>query len=337
MSEANYRLKRDLVVDVDNECVTYRGHQIDFKADSKEPYKLLKTLVNEYPFRRKTHFLVEAAWNEVNKSNIALFYKKIQIIRASLPGGIALEGGRAKGYVLKVADGESEETPKDVQGQRPNSIVDRTWNRAMQLITNATRSITIVDSHYSEYRVLSAWVKEAADNLESIRGASKRRLKLSIYMTSPKTNFGAHRQLEVKRPSGSIDTYKRRLRGSHSSADGRAYEKKFAECVEGLIDLDEDEEVSVTVRIYEYPAMPSTRMIVVDGCHYLFGWYPLWKHNPSYPCLYLNDIDLPNEESRLVDALRGQINNIHKISDIVYPLPKRPSGSRHKTQVHQSD
>jgi hypothetical protein len=175
-------------------------------------------------------------------------------------------------------------------------------------ISSAKKSIVIVDSYFDEASNLSSWVRAALD-------AGAKTLDVSVYLVSRETLFGAQRRKEQQKilannlSASDIEA----LTNPVTDDQLQEYREDFASHVREIRRrLSQYKQVNLAV--YEYPAMPSIRLIVVDDTTFVFGWFPLSAFNPEYMCFCLHDHPLADSDHEVVSRLREQLENIRAIS-----------------------
>ena len=196
------------------------------------------------------------------------------------------------------------------------------WADAHPIISSAKKSVVIVDTFLvNEVGQIQACVQEAASNLQD--GSI---LTVSVYMADPERIFGAQRIREKEHlgTEGDNETnrtirlneFKKTLHSEISSDDRDRHKEKFSESVREIgshvCSLQK-----VYAAIYMYPTMPTIRIFLIDDVDFIFGWFPLDRSNPGYPCCHLKDSELDGADKELAKELRQQVKIIHAISDKV--------------------
>jgi transcriptional regulator with XRE-family HTH domain len=182
-----------------------------------------------------------------------------------------------------------------------------TWAEVDRFIASAKKSIVIIDSFFSEFARLGLLVQQA------VRDEGKD-LKIRIYMASPEKDFGAQRKKEMGQLADRRNSYKELLAAELSDDERDSYEDRFHDYEAGIRE-HLGKYPGVAIEVFEYPCMPSIRIIVVDGKHFVFGWFPLLAQNPTQACFYLEDAGLSGADVDLRDNLSRQIKNVEMISD----------------------
>jgi hypothetical protein len=193
------------------------------------------------------------------------------------------------------------------------------WAVAVRKMSKAERSILILDVFFSEHTMLRKCVADALKMKSDVikQGQSSGRLEISVYMTSPSVNFGAQRNKEIEGPdidnAAYIEMLKQKI--SDKGVEHVDYKRDFKRYAARLRQIQKKYKHAIDLKVFEYFAMPSIRLIVVDDTHFIFGWFPLWEQNPTYFCLYLeDDRNLKGADEEVVNCLRGQIDNFKAIS-----------------------
>lgn len=168
-------------------------------------------------------------------------------------------------------------------------------------VSNAKKSIEVIDSNCSEWHFLSVRAREAVEG-----GADN--LVVSVYMLDPKQKFGAQREIE-KQPF--LQRAATRPEGFYQNQ----YQHKYEENVRDIRDAIEMVKLPsgkpVDVHFYTYPTMPCLRVIIVDDSQFIFGWFPLGALNPNHPCFFLSASSiLTKSDERVLFYLKNQINEI---------------------------
>jgi hypothetical protein len=195
------------------------------------------------------------------------------------------------------------------------------WSETYPTISSAKKSIVIVDSFLvNEVGPIETCVKNA------VAQPGVGRLAISIYMASPKREFGAQRVREKEGPHTSNE-YKQALESPISTADWNAHIDRFnlslREIRSHIATLP-----GVDLEIRTYPTMPTTRIFVIDDIDYFFGWFPLLNGNPAYSCCHLRDDGVDKAGKTLAKALHDQVEIIHSISDRAELEPRRVDEGR---------
>jgi hypothetical protein len=171
------------------------------------------------------------------------------------------------------------------------------WSEANSTIGNASTSLLIIDSIYSEYGVLNSLLN---NTLKSDAVG----LMIEVFMMDPLRIFGAQRLREFIPQSASNI-------GLHT--DVTEQEKGI---YRGGLDYMTGRLMAFrpNSKVYVYPTMPAVRQIVVDNRHHFFGWFPLFAMNPGFPCLYLDAWNLRRGDSVVLDGLKKQAKNVRDVS-----------------------
>lgn len=318
-------LRQELIVDVKNCRATYRGSPLEISPNTPFPFRMLACLREAFPSRVNKETLIEQVWHSEEGSDDSSYYKLRAAVDSALrPHGLALSMPWRLGMSLEVL--HESEIPV-AQGNRigevdyPSKVVVYgTWEPSKEVMSKAEQSITIVDSFYSEYWDLDLCVGRAIQRKqsESRLDSENKKLEISVYMTSPATDFGVQRGKEIERLAEDKETCIELMKKQISDDEREDYRIDFKGFIKGLRLISNARPSELTLKIYEYFAMPSTRLIVVDDRHFFFGWFPLWEHNPRYFCLYLEENSLEGADRELVRRLRGQIENVSSISKLAY-------------------
>jgi len=197
--------------------------------------------------------------------------------------------------------------------------VFETWNDPSIIaeILGARYSVRIIDSYFDQSADLGHWAKE-------ILNAGAKNLEVSIYMVSHQTPFGAQRDRERKKhvSSQDIEQYKKVLWNEVKQADKDAYERAIGVYRDALMEHDQLCDERIWLRIFEYPTMPSMRLIIIDDEAFFFGWFPLRAHNPPFICFSLHDHELMKADRETVKRLREQYDNVSAVSKPIYDSRK---------------
>lgn len=209
----------------------------------------------------------------------------------------------------------------------PSKItVFRTWEQAQDLVSKAQRTVVIIDGFFSEHCELDLCVAKAIEARKKMtenaaQGPNGKKLEIRVYMTSPDTAYGAQRVREMERPDENNAKCIGLLKQDISLGEREDYGKEFKLYVKRLGHIAKKRPIKL--RIYKYIATPSTRMIIVDDRHFVFGWFPLWEQNPGYICMHLEDRGLQGADLEVVGKLRDQVKNFHAISRLIFPNRRR--------------
>jgi hypothetical protein len=243
--------------------------------------------------------------------------------RALRPHGLALNMpdrlGMSIEVLQRVKNPIGQSSASSSNAHYPSKVMAHsTWEPAKKAMSEAERSIVIVDSFYSEHWELDLCVAQAMQRKqgETRLDSATKKLTVSVYMTSPATDFGVQRGKEIERPAEDGATCIEHQIKPISDDERGVYRTEFKSYIKGLRLISNTHPIELN--IYEYFAMPSTRLIVVDDKHFFFGWFPLWEHNPGYFCLYLEDNGLEGTDREVIRRLRGQIDNVKLISKLAY-------------------
>lgn len=311
--------RADLLILHEEDVATYKGQRLPIKL---LPLKVLACIHEQHPAMVSNEHLRRSVWNSTDVDP-NLPQQQVSKANKVLPGfGLYIHSTTGKGYHIARVErvlglrSSSQKTAGDrIPGQeglpddqKSKIVAHTTWKPSTIALSHAERSITIVDSFYSEYWDLGPCIMAKAEEL-----------KVSVYMVSPNTDFGAQRLREMDRAGKEDRACAANFRKSISATERKSYRHRFDECVRGLAMIAKD--TPVRLRIYEYFAMPSTRIIAVDDRHFFFGWFPLWAYNPGYVCLYLEDNGLSKADGEVLRRLRQQIKSISVISRLCLSSP----------------
>ena len=313
-------LWRELVVDVENRRATYRGNPIEISPNTPFPFRMLECLRNAFPSLVSKDILIEHVWENEGTESYYKLREALQIVLR--PHGIVLKMPDRLGMSIAVLNQSKssavQSNPTGNADYLSKVVAYKTWEPSKKILSRAEHSITVVDGFFSEHWDLDLCVAEATQKKqnESRPDSDKEKLAISVYMTSPETDFGVQRGKEIERPAEDKATCIDILKKPISDDEREGYRTDFKGYIKGLRLISKSHPVELN--IYEYFAMPSTRMIVIDDKHFFFGWFPLWEHNPGYFCMYLEDNSLQGADLEVVKKLRGQIDNFISISKLVF-------------------
>lgn len=174
-------------------------------------------------------------------------------------------------------------------------LIYKDWEPAWPVIEAARESVLILDSFFSnEHGRLGPALRKNADR-------RSKRLKISIYMASPKRAFGAQRVREKDLPAKELLARKTTFRD-----EGR-YRNTFRDLVSGIRNYGD---CNADISVFEYICMPSLRIILVDQIHFFWGWYPLEAQNPTHICLYVRGGSQNAADNELCERLGKHIEKV---------------------------
>jgi hypothetical protein len=288
---------------------------------------MLAYLLEAYPSPVRKKILFDQMRGDDALEESRFYQVRTELRNALRPHGLVLEKPRRYGTRLEIFHEQSKSlvAPSDPirEAGYPSKITAfRTWERAQDLVSKAQRTVVIIDGFFSEHCELDLCVAKAIEARQKMsektaQESNGKKLEITVYMTSPDTAYGAQRVREMERPDEDNAKCIGLLKQDISLGEREDYRKEFKLYVRRLGHIAKKRPIEL--RIYKYVATPSTRMIIVDDRHFVFGWFPLWEQNPGYICMYLEDRGLQGADLEVVGKLRDQVKNFHAISRLIFP------------------
>jgi hypothetical protein len=287
-------------------------------------------LLEAFPSRVRKKILIDYVWGNEAPEESNYYKLRTDLDDALRSHGLALDMPRRYGTRLEILDEpKSPVAPSDPikESGYPSKVMALgTWERAQDLVSEAQRTVVIIDGFFSEHLQLDLSVAKAIEARQKMsektaQEPSAKKLEIRVYMTSPDTAYGAQRVRDMERPDEDNAKCIDLLKEDVSLDEREDYRKEFKLYVKRLGHISKKRPIELS--IYAYFATPSTRMIIVDDRHFVFGWFPLWEQNPAYICMYLEDRDLRGADLEVVSKLRDQVKNVHAISRLIFPKRRK--------------
>lgn len=308
----------DLLISPQNNRAEYKGNPVDL---THHEAKMLSCVHAAYPRAVPIAELSASVWAGEVVGDLSGV--RWSLNRKLLPLGLEIRedanwncclglASEPAGWRVEVGAGLKEVRKKVRSARRGSKIVALgEWDDAVPVVTRAKKSIVILDTFFSEFPDFEKWLRNAIKY-----GAAS--LEVSFYIASKMKPFGAQRIKEMEAASDD-DEYKARLwkPTDPSVLYQDKHNSKFNDTVSGIRDYLKPLRERVHLIIYEYPIMPAVRIMIVDGVHIFFGWFPLKTHNPGFVCCYLCNEGLAGAELKLAEALCDQLNIIKDVSEEV--------------------
>lgn len=148
-------LRRDLIVDVNNFCATYRGNPIDISPNTPFLFRMLACLSEAFPSRVNKEKLLKRTFEDAAYEESNYYILRSTLDTALRPHGLALDMPKRLGVrieVLPESEGPVKQSePMDGVDYPSNIVAYSTWKPAKEILCKAERTITIVDSFFSEH------------------------------------------------------------------------------------------------------------------------------------------------------------------------------------------